>query len=142
MHNYPRNSPHAAARLISLMLIADGHVSRSELDTLQRLQVEEELGLPPGGLHLVLQTFCEDLLCSSMQADSMGKPLPSEWLDSLFRDIDDPHLRSKVLNYVAAAAVADGHFSTGEQEVLLGMMSQWKSTQPAAAPINRLPLQS
>jgi uncharacterized tellurite resistance protein B-like protein len=140
MHNYPRNSPHAAARLISLMLIADGHVSRAEWDTLQRLKVEEELGLPPGGLHLVLQTFCEDLLCSSTQAGSMGKSLQAEWLDSLFRDIDDPQLRNKVLHYVVATAVADGHFSAEEQEVLLGMMSQWRSPDTQVAS-SRLPQQ-
>ncbi|MDH4418178.1 MAG: TerB family tellurite resistance protein, partial [Acidovorax sp.] len=34
MRSYPRNSPEAVARIIALLLISDGHVSRSELDAL------------------------------------------------------------------------------------------------------------
>jgi len=30
MRTYPRNSPQAAARILALVLISDGHVSRSE----------------------------------------------------------------------------------------------------------------
>lgn len=37
MHSYPKNSPEAAARVIALLLISDGHVSRSEMDALYGL---------------------------------------------------------------------------------------------------------
>ena len=37
MHNYPRNSPEAAARLVALVLISDGHVCRSEIEALEQL---------------------------------------------------------------------------------------------------------
>ena len=45
MRNYPRNSPQAAARIVALLLIADGHVSRSEMDALYGRDIERELGL-------------------------------------------------------------------------------------------------
>jgi hypothetical protein len=34
MRSYSRNSPEAAARIVALVLIADGHVCRSEFDVL------------------------------------------------------------------------------------------------------------
>ena len=62
MRSYPRNSPEAAARIVALVLISDGHVCRSEIDALQKLQVEQELGLVPGAFAQVVHTLCEDLL--------------------------------------------------------------------------------
>ena len=56
------NSPQAAARIVALLLIADGHVSRSEMDALYGRDIEHELGLPPGEFGQVLHTLCEDLL--------------------------------------------------------------------------------
>ena len=44
MRSYPRNSPQAAARIVALLLIADGHVSRSEMDALYGRDIERELG--------------------------------------------------------------------------------------------------
>ncbi|HRM81940.1 MAG TPA: TerB family tellurite resistance protein, partial [Acidovorax temperans] len=44
MRSYPRNSPQAAARIVALLLIADGHVSRSEMDALYGRDIEHELG--------------------------------------------------------------------------------------------------
>jgi hypothetical protein len=43
----PATALEAGARLLALVLISDGHVCRSEIETLQRLQVEEALGLTP-----------------------------------------------------------------------------------------------
>ena len=47
MRSYPRNSPEAAARIVALMLISDGHVCSSEFDILKQLGAERELGLEP-----------------------------------------------------------------------------------------------
>ena len=58
MRSYPRNSPEAAARIVALVMISDGHVCRSELDAMQRLQVERELGLTPVAFAQVVQTLC------------------------------------------------------------------------------------
>ena len=44
MRSYPCNSPQAAARIVALLLIADGHVSRSEMDALYGRDIERELG--------------------------------------------------------------------------------------------------
>jgi|SRR5882762_2694647 len=62
MRSYPRNSQEAAARIVALVLISDGHVSQSEFDTLERPDASRELGLEPGALPCILQTLCEGLL--------------------------------------------------------------------------------
>jgi hypothetical protein len=62
MRTYPCNSPEAAARIVALVLIADGHVCRSEFDAMNQLDAHAELGLPPDTLPRVVHTLCEDLL--------------------------------------------------------------------------------
>jgi uncharacterized tellurite resistance protein B-like protein len=126
MRNYPRNSPQAAARLLALTMIADGNVCRSEVDTLCRLGVEAELGLPPGGLPEVLQTLCEDLLQSAASSGSLTCCIDDAMLDSLLRDVDDPALQRKLVAAIAAATAADGHLADAEQRVLDAMRRCWR----------------
>ena len=59
MHSYPKNSPDAAARVIALLLISDGHVSRSEMDALYGLDIERELGIRQPTLSQQLGEFRE-----------------------------------------------------------------------------------
>ena len=72
MRSYPRNSPEAAARIVALVLIADGHVCSSEFDILQQLGAERELGLEPQLLPHIVHTLCEELLMSGHQAGSLA----------------------------------------------------------------------
>ena len=36
MRNYPANSPQAAARIVALTMLADGYLSKAELDAMER----------------------------------------------------------------------------------------------------------
>ena len=45
MRSYPRNSPQAAARIVALAMLADGDLTRTELDALDQLDAHEQLGL-------------------------------------------------------------------------------------------------
>ncbi len=54
MRAYPCNSPEAAARLVALVLIADGHVCRSELDALDHFEAARELGLQPDAMPAIV----------------------------------------------------------------------------------------
>ena len=62
MRNYLPNSPEAAARIVALVLISDGNVCQSEIDTLRQLEIEQNLGLAPGAFANVVKDLCEDLL--------------------------------------------------------------------------------
>lgn len=123
MRSYPRNSPQAAARLVVLALIADGHVCRSEVDALRRADVEARLGLAPGGLGTVLQTLCEDLLQGGSMLGTPG--VDAALIDALVREVDDPALQRQVLDAVAAVVAADGHWAEAEQLVLDALRRCW-----------------
>lgn len=128
MHNYALNSPQAAARLLALSMIADGHVCRSEVEAVRQLDSEAALGLPPGGLATVLQTLCEDLLHSAHSNGSLTSCIDDALLESLIRDVDDPALQLKIMETIAATAAADGHLADGERIVLEALQRCW---QPA-----------
>ena len=97
MRNYPRNSPHAAARLVALALIADGHACRTEFEALARLQVERELGLPNGEMARIVQDLCEDLLLADDGKGALGVGSNDALLADLLTEIDDLDLERERL---------------------------------------------
>jgi uncharacterized tellurite resistance protein B-like protein len=132
MRSYPRNSPEAAARIVALVLIADGHVCQSEIDMLNRLQAARQLGLKPGALPRILQTFCEDLLLGDYASGSMLARIDAGTIDALMAEIDDPALRRKVLKLAVSAAQADGRLAEGEAIVLEAARRSWQLYEPSA----------
>lgn len=125
MRSYPRNSPEAAARIVALVLIADGHVCRSEVDALSQLDAPRELGLEPDGLPRILQTLCEDLLMGDHGSGSMLGAVDDSSLASLMAEVDEPALQRKVLRLAVAAARADRHLADGEALVLAAARRHW-----------------
>jgi hypothetical protein len=124
MRSYPRNSPEAAARIVALALIADGHACRSEFDALAELQASSTLGLAPDALHRVVQHLCEDLL-TAHTGGSMLASVGDDVLASLMAEVDDPVLQLQVLRLATAAAAADGHLAEGEDVVLSAATRHW-----------------
>lgn len=127
MRAYPLNSPEAAARIVALVLIADGHVCRSELDILRELNAARELGLPADGMPGVVQTLCEDLLMSDNSGSMLGS-VDEASLASLMAEVDDPTLQRKVLQFAAAAAQADSLLAEGEAIVMAAAQRHWGMT--------------
>lgn len=126
MRSYPRNSPEAAARLVALVLISDGHVCRSEVETLQRLGLEREIGLEPGAFAHVVQNLCEDLLMGAHAGGSMMCSVDEALLASLLAEVDDPVLQGQVLRLASAAAEADTHLADAEAMVVAAACLQWR----------------
>lgn len=135
MRAYPRNSPEAAARIVALVLIADGHVCRSEFDALHRLDAPRVLGLPADGLPAIVQTLCEDLLMADPCNGAMSSTLDDASLASLMAEVDDPALQRKVLTLALAAARADRHLADGETLVLNAAHRHWGIPQDAASEV-------
>lgn len=134
MHTYPRNSPEAAARIVALVLIADGHVCRSEVEALQQRGVEQALGLAPGGFAHVVQTLCEDLLLGAYAGGSMMCSVDEPTLAALLAEVDEPALQQRVLSLAHAAAQADSHLADAEAMVMRAAQRQWRlaeALQPA-----------
>ena len=125
MRSYPRNSPEAAARIVALVLISDGHVCRSEIEVLQQLHVEQELGLAPSAFAQVVHTLCEDLLLGAYGSGSMMCSVDETTLASLLAEVDDRVLQSKVLRLANAAAEADKHQADAEALVVAAARRHW-----------------
>lgn len=125
MRSYPRNSPEAAARIVALVLIADGNVCRSEFDVFNQLDGPRELGLESDGLPRIVQTLCEDLLMGDHGSGSMLGAVDDGALASLMAEVDSPALQRKVLRLAVAAARADRHLADGEALVLAAAHRHW-----------------
>ena len=125
MRTYPTNSPQAAARIIALTLVADGHVSHTEMAVLDRIGACEQLGLEPDEMQAVLRDFCEDLLQARHPNWADACQIEPRTLTQLMAEIDDPALRVAVLRMCVAVAEVDGHVADGEAIVLVNAVEQW-----------------
>lgn len=133
MRSYPRNSPEAAARIVALVLIADGHVCRSEFEVFDQLDGPRALGLRPDGFARIVQTLCEDLMMGDPSGGAMLGAVDTATLAALMAEVDDPALRRKVLRLAVAAARADRHLADGETLVLAAARRHWGLNDEAVA---------
>ena len=137
MRHYPRNSPQAAGRILALALLSDGHLSKRELDMLDRLDAHTLLGLGRTELHSVVHSFCEDLLSSMHLSWGDACQVDQATLAALMADIDDPALRRTLLGLCLAIIDADAHLAEGESVLLDAIARHWNlhpvpDTRPAA----------
>ena len=125
MRTYPANSPQAVARVLSLVLVADGNVSKAELDAIEQLGAYEQIGLERNVMQTVLQTFCEDLLQARHPHWTNACQIDAQTLEELLAEIETPDLRAAVHRLCVAVAAADNHFAEGELVVLASAEAQW-----------------
>ncbi len=125
MRSYPIDSPHAAARIVALTLVADGDVSKVEINALERFGAYRQLGIDRQGMHGVLQNLCEDLL-EGHPPHWTGACQVEPWtLNQLMAEIQAPALRLTVLRLCVAVAEADEHVSDSESLILVNAVEQW-----------------
>lgn len=125
MRSYLSNSPQAAARIIALAMLADGHLSRAELEDLVAQGVHGQLGLQPEELFAVVQTCCEDLLAVTQLTWADACRVDARTLSGLMAEIDDPALRLKVLALCISVVEADNFVAEGESAVLGAAVEHW-----------------
>lgn len=134
MRKYPLNSPHAAARIVALTMWADGELSQTELDTLQRLGAHTRLGLSTEELQAVTQSLCVDLLSATHCAPTDACIVDPRTLAELMAEVDDPELRAKVLRLCVAIVEADAHIAEGESIVMVAAVEHWGMHHAMLAP--------
>jgi hypothetical protein len=125
MRSYPRNSPEAAARIVALVLISDGHVCSTEFGILKQLGAERELGLEPQLLPHIVHTLCEELPLGGYETGWLMDKVADSTLASLMAEISEPALQRTVLRLSLAVARADGHLADGEPVVLAAARRHW-----------------
>jgi uncharacterized tellurite resistance protein B-like protein len=126
MRTYPANSPEAAARIVVLTMLADGHLSKAELDTLERHGGYQQLGLEPEQLQEVVLALCEDLQFSANLAWADACRLDPATLSALMSEIDDDELRQRVLALCVQVAGVDALLSDGESLMITRAEAQWR----------------
>jgi hypothetical protein len=125
MRTYPRNSPEAAARIVALVLISDGHVCRSEFEALNQLDGARDLGLEPQDMPGIVQTLCEDLLMGGFDGRSLLSHLDDSAMTAMMAEVDEPRLQGLVLRIAASVVHADRHLSDGETAMLHTIHRIW-----------------
>jgi hypothetical protein len=125
MRSYRNNSPEAAARIVALVLISDGHACKSEFESLEKADVARSLGLSPQALHGIVQTLCEDLLMEGFSGGSILSCVDDGSLASVLAEVDEAELRARVLRVAANTVHADRHLADGEAVVLDAIGRHW-----------------
>lgn len=134
MRNYPHNSPQAAARIVALALLADGSLCKREIDVLDRLDAQGQIGLGRSELHGVVHEFCEDLMCSMQLTWEDACRVDEHTLRALLAEISDPALRRLVLQLCRQVIEVDAHVSEGEALLLSSASAQWGLPHAPFAP--------
>jgi hypothetical protein len=126
MRHYPSDSPRAAARIVVMSLIADGHIGSAEIEALERRGFYARLGLYAGELHDVVREVCEDLTrCSYLTWDDVCRVDPHV-VHQLAQDVSDERVRRDVLTLCESAVVADGVMSCTEAAVIDAVKRAWR----------------
>lgn len=125
MRAYPIDSPRAAARIVALAALADGHLAVAELEALEKRCVRSRLGLGPAEFREVIHALCEDLLGTADHNWSAACRIDREALAQLMAEVEDPELRHAVLELCVATIEADAHVADGEALVLRAALEDW-----------------
>lgn len=125
MRSYPHDSPQAAARIVTLAMLADGAVSGAEIDALDRSGVHQQLGLHADSWDAVVHDFCDDLLDAAQVTWADACRIDPRTLADLMAEIVDPALRLKVLRLCVLVVEADGNVVDGEAIMLGTAVEQW-----------------
>jgi uncharacterized tellurite resistance protein B-like protein len=125
MRSYPSNSPQAAARILALTLLSDGHLCTAELRQLHALDAAERLGLTPHELQAIVHAFCEDLLGTADHGWGAACHVDPGTLDAILAEVEDPRLRLTLLELCLSVVQADEHVADGESTVLAALVERW-----------------
>lgn len=137
MRSYPSNSPEAAARIVALAMLADGHVCQSEMQALESLHAGERLRLAPAQLQAVLRDLSEDLLASAYPHWGSNCQMDGRTLSALLAEVSDPVLRATTLTLCRQLALADAHWTPAEELLLARLAQHWQMPDAHLNPYTR-----
>ena len=125
MRTYPRNSPEAAARILAVTMICDGHLDKREMEAMRDSRARRELDIDEAQWHEVMRGVCEDLLVAADMHWDRACRIDPDTLDDLLAEIDDPALARRVLAACHRAANADLTHTDAEVHILRRAERAW-----------------
>ena len=126
MRHYPSDSPEAMARIAALALLADGAIDLSEIESLERHNIVDRLGLDQAGFDKVVHEFCEDMLTYAHRMASGQLELDQDAITQLLGDIRNPLLQKKLLRAMLDIVNADGRLAGSEAVLVSKAMKLWE----------------
>jgi uncharacterized tellurite resistance protein B-like protein len=133
MRSYPVDSPHAAGRVLALLIIIDGNMAASELAALERSKIFDQIGLDQAQFERLMQDLCEDLHTSTLHG---ALQLDNALIDGFLNEIADPTLRRSLLRAMWSVSDADGWLADAEARLLTRAGNAWSAETGFSAPLH------
>jgi len=135
-----RSTQDAPARVLALLVAANGHIHADELAMLERLDAFGRLGVSRGRF-IELAQRCLDDLGSGLREQSWLRVKELIYINSLLDAVDDEALRMRVCRLGAAAITADGRVSREERMLYNHALARWRiNSQQVSEAIRRDPV--
>lgn len=140
MQDIDRSTQDAPARVLALLVAANGHIHAHELTMLERLDAFARLGVSRGRF-IELAQRCLDDLCSGLREQSWLRVKELMYINSLLDAVDDEAVRIRVCRLGAAAITADGRVSREERMLYNHALARWRiNSQQVSEAIRRDPV--
>jgi uncharacterized tellurite resistance protein B-like protein len=127
MRPYPHNSPQAAARIVALAMLADGNLSTTEFEAIERMDVCRQFRLTPEEMDSIIETCCADLLAHNHLSWDQSIRFDQRMLAQVLSEVDDPALRRDVMRVCSEVVEADHYVAENEWALLSAMANQWNT---------------
>ena len=127
MKTYKQNSPEAMARILAMLMVADGQMDDRELELLDKLNIYGILGIDRKKFIDVLHHYCTDLT-DSADAEGTVRLVDRERINELLDCIDEPKKRLLLCAMALDMSKADNDFSDVEMAIFTHMLDRWHLT--------------
>lgn len=140
MPTIDRSRGDAAARVLALLVAANGQIEADELATLDRLDAFARLGVSRGRF-VELAQRCIDEVGSGLHEHSWLRSSDLVYVDRLLDAVEDETTRLLVCRLCAAAVTADGRVSRDERMIYNHALARWHiNPEQVSEAIRRDPL--
>ena len=115
----------APARVLAMLVAADGRITANEIGTLERLQAFGRLGISRDDF-IDLAQGCVDEIGHALHEQSWLRSADLLYLNGLLDAVDDDALRLLVCRLGAAVITADGRVRSDERMVYEHALARWR----------------
>lgn len=125
----PRTPRDAAARVLALMVAANGRADPRELHVLETLDAYDRLGLARGDFVELVDESLQQI-GTGLAECSWLRSRDQAHVDRLLDAVTDPDERLLVSRLAAAVVTADGQVSSDERLVFDHALARWRISRP------------
>jgi uncharacterized tellurite resistance protein B-like protein len=114
----------SAARVLALMMVADGHLDESLAERLDQLDAWRRIGVSRSRFMRIARS-CHTALGDHLSTGSWMPMDDMHRIDRMLDNVSDPELRLMVCRLAASVITADGRVSDGERMLYDHTLSHW-----------------